>query len=70
MKNVSDKDDSKSRQNWRVGMNLVCNLVASMPKNDSCRLLCILSAENIDRVCVTIYVRCIYMVVAHRKSLT
>jgi len=53
MKNVGNKDDSKSRQNWGAGMNLVWNPVASMPKNDSCRLL---SAENIDGVCVTIYV--------------
>ena len=53
MKNVGDKDDPENRQNWRAGMNLVWNPVASTPKfikGDFCRLLCILSAEKIDRL--------------------
>ena len=74
MKNVGDKDDSKSRQNWD---ELSLKPSRKHAQNDSCRLLCILSAENIDRDCVTIYHRSshvdhmfIYIVVAHSIGLT
>jgi len=50
-------NEERQRQGWlQKQTELGWNPVASMPKNDSCRLLCIFSAENIDRVCVTIYV--------------
>ena len=40
----------ENRQNWRAGMILVWNPVASMPQSDSCRLLYIFSAEKTNRL--------------------